>query len=314
MSIDNTSFENFHSKCDKIKENVVIVESENGIKFGGYYPNCWESLETPEYFICEDVVLFNINNKEIFKTKKKCHYNIIKSKSFGPNFSNDFSFINNNMSICHSEANEAFLENNKLALNQKKDFKVKEIEVFQIIYEGLEEEQKKGFSNENIVKKIENYFICECEINEKNQKKSILLFNDKYDKEVSKLIIENEKVPLTNYYKFDKVGKYSCKFFFNNNLTSGYLFFNNCCSLTSLNLSNFNTNNVKDMGWMFYGCKGLTSLNLSNFNTTNVTNMRNMFNGFFGLTSLNLSNFNTNSFTNMECMFYDFKHLTYLNL
>ena len=108
MSIDNSSFEKFHSKCDKIKENVVIVESENKIIFGGYDPNCWESLENPERFFCEDVLLFNINNKEIFKTKEEYHYNIIKSKSFGPNFSIDFSFINNDMSICRSEGNEAF--------------------------------------------------------------------------------------------------------------------------------------------------------------------------------------------------------------
>ena len=47
--------------------------------------------------------------------------------------------------------------------------------------------------------------------------------------------------------------------------------FINCSSLTSLNVSNFNTNNVKDMHYMFYNCSTLTSLNLSNFNIYNVT-------------------------------------------
>ena len=32
-------------------------------------------------------------------------------------------------------------------------------------------------------------------------------------------------------------------------------------SLTSLNLSNFNTNNVTDMSYMFSKCSSLTSLN-----------------------------------------------------
>ena len=32
-------------------------------------------------------------------------------------------------------------------------------------------------------------------------------------------------------------------------------------SLTSLNLSNFNTNNAKNMSSMFYECSSLTSLN-----------------------------------------------------
>ena len=37
--------------------------------------------------------------------------------------------------------------------------------------------------------------------------------------------------------------------------------FNKCSSLTFLNLSNFNTDNVKDMGNMLYYCSSLTSLN-----------------------------------------------------
>ena len=55
--------------------------------------------------------------------------------------------------------------------------------------------------------------------------------------------------------------------------------FSYCSSLTSLNLSNFNTNNVKNMSAMFIGCSSLTSLNLSNFNTNNVKNMRGIFDG-----------------------------------
>ena len=55
--------------------------------------------------------------------------------------------------------------------------------------------------------------------------------------------------------------------------------FYNCSSLTSLNLSNFNTNNVTNMSYMFYKCFSLKELNLTNFNTNNVTNMSFMFFG-----------------------------------
>ena len=37
--------------------------------------------------------------------------------------------------------------------------------------------------------------------------------------------------------------------------------FSGCSSLTSLNLSNFNTNNVNNMSFMFSKCSSLTSLN-----------------------------------------------------
>ena len=54
---------------------------------------------------------------------------------------------------------------------------------------------------------------------------------------------------------------------------------------------------------MFYKCNKLLSIDLSNFNTNNVTNMSDMFRNCSSLTSLNLSNFNTNNVTNMSFMF-----------
>ena len=55
--------------------------------------------------------------------------------------------------------------------------------------------------------------------------------------------------------------------------------FYECSSLTSLNLSSFNTNNVINMECMFSECSSLTFLNLSNFNSKYVINMEYMFLG-----------------------------------
>ena len=55
--------------------------------------------------------------------------------------------------------------------------------------------------------------------------------------------------------------------------------FYGCSSLKDLNLNNFNTDNVTNMGYMFYGCSSLKELNLSNFNTNNVYYMGSMFCG-----------------------------------
>ena len=49
--------------------------------------------------------------------------------------------------------------------------------------------------------------------------------------------------------------------------------FNKCSKLSSLNLSDFNTDDVTNMSYMFNKCSSLTSLNLSNFNTNNVKDM-----------------------------------------
>ena len=55
--------------------------------------------------------------------------------------------------------------------------------------------------------------------------------------------------------------------------------FSRCSSLTNIDLSNFNTNNVTDMSCMFQYCSSLTNIDLSNFNTNNVTELADMFDG-----------------------------------
>ena len=66
---------------------------------------------------------------------------------------------------------------------------------------------------------------------------------------------------------------------------------------------------VTDMSFMF-SYSSATTLDLSNFDTSNVTNMGNMFRGSSGLTSLDLSGFDTTNVTNMAFMFRDCTSLT----
>ena len=97
-------------------------------------------------------------------------------------------------------------------------------------------------------------------------------------------------------------------------VTSMKSMFYNCSSLTSLDVSGFNTSSVTSMNGMFFGCSSLTSLDLSGFNTSSVTNMSRMFNGCRSLTSLDLSGFSTSSVTDMYRMFSDCTNLTFLDL
>ena len=84
--------------------------------------------------------------------------------------------------------------------------------------------------------------------------------------------------------------------------------FENCRSLASLDLRNFDTGNVWNMYSMFAECCGLKSLDLSHFDTRNVINMQNMFSATYSydqpcLTTLDLSNFNTEKVVETEKMF-----------
>ena len=81
--------------------------------------------------------------------------------------------------------------------------------------------------------------------------------------------------------------------------------FKGCSSLKDIDLSNFNTNNVKDMNSMFQECSSLKELNLSNFNTNNVKDMNSMFQECSSLENLNISNFYFSNDNNTISMFYN---------
>ena len=85
-------------------------------------------------------------------------------------------------------------------------------------------------------------------------------------------------------------------------------------NLTTINLSNFDTSQVTDMGYMFSSIRNLTTIDLSNFDTSKVTNMDCMFSHASNLTTLNLSSFDTSQVTNMRVMFSDMRNLTILDL
>ena len=90
--------------------------------------------------------------------------------------------------------------------------------------------------------------------------------------------------------------------------------FYSCSSLTSLDVTHFNTENVTKIYSMFYSCSSLTSLDVTHFNTAKVTNMISMFNNCSSLTSLDVTHFNTANVTNMRNMFSGCSSLTSLDV
>ena len=67
--------------------------------------------------------------------------------------------------------------------------------------------------------------------------------------------------------------------------------FDGCSSLISIDLSNFDTSNVKYMWGMFYGCSSLISIDLSNFNMKNCISYNDMFSNNINIKYINIYNF-----------------------
>ena len=154
---------------------------------------------------------------------------------------------------------------------------------------------------------------------------------------ITKVVFSNEIVPksvtalfmgCTNLTTIEGIEKLNTT-----NVSSLAAMFSDCVSLTSIDLSNFNTSNVTNMSHMFQGynydmalteikglreldtsnvtrmddmfnsCSSLANIDVSNFETSNVTQMDDMFNGCSSLTSIDVSNFETSNVTLMDDMF-----------
>lgn len=87
-----------------------------------------------------------------------------------------------------------------------------------------------------------------------------------------------------------------------------------CKSLTSLDLSNFNTENVTNMNSLFQECEALTTLDVSQFKTANVEDMSYMFSMCTNLAAIDVSGFDTSKVVTFERMFADNSLLTTLDV
>ena len=88
------------------------------------------------------------------------------------------------------------------------------------------------------------------------------------------------------------------------NVTNMSHMFEECTTMTgyNINLSTWNTHNLKDTGMvaMFKGCSALATLNLSSFTTKRITDMTDLFNGCVAMTYLYLDNFDMSNVSNAK--------------
>ena len=90
--------------------------------------------------------------------------------------------------------------------------------------------------------------------------------------------------------------------------------FASCNSITQLDVSGFNTANVKGMAYMFDNCSELTSIDVSNFNTSKLISIAGMFNVCTKLTSIDLSQWRLPIGVYGDYMFWGCTNLIRVNL
>ena len=100
-----------------------------------------------------------------------------------------------------------------------------------------------------------------------------------------------------------------------NNVTNMRTMFGKCFKIKKLDLSNYNTENVKDMSYMFDQCNNLEEIIIDpKFVTENIIYMGHMFSDCYNLKKIDLSSFNTQKVKYMSYMFSNCQQLTNIDL
>ena len=238
------------------KEIKVLVYSNEIDEF--ICPKCGEKIKLNTEKI--DNIILSINNlKETIDSAKLMLENIIKTSS-----DNSINIQLKGINIILNTLNDDIKktkEKVKNLLNENKN-----------INDNKKNENK---NNDN------NYIIAEINIGKDDINKNIRILNSceeslrtdpdwnyikdfKNENEIKKCEIQiNDKlIPFNYFYNFKSKGKYIIKYSFKNKLKNTSLMFYKCSSLTNINLSNFNTNNVTHMELMFCECSSLKKENI----------------------------------------------------
>ena len=117
------------------------------------------------------------------------------------------------------------------------------------------------------------------------------------------------------FYSCSKINIIDISNFDTSQVTNMGNLFSGCSALTKIyGLNKIDTGNTYRLSYMFYNCSKLKSLDLSNFNTIKVKSMHGMFAICSSLKSLDLSNFNTCMVTDMGEMFDQCTNLKSLDI
>ena len=289
----------------------------------------------------EELIILDISQERRFFTNEKLNYTAIEIFEYDgiehffeiendeKNLSNEkigmIEFLNDKIKIKTGQINEINdleikhnINENDLLTDSPIFLLNENINVigFHTIIKGEKNNHYNTFIKNIINDMNKNEIICEHVIN--NEIMMYKLFNTKVNikqlKDSIDLYMNDEKINFCFKSRFPNKNKNTLKLVSNKLYLIENIIFYDCSSLTSLNLSNFNTNIILDMNDMFCDCVSLTNIDLSNINTNNVTTMKKMFYNCFSLKSLNLSNFNTSNVEDMKNMFSGCTSLTTLDL
>ena len=136
-SIDGDLASDFHSKCDKAKNTLVLVKTKKGLRFGGFTSETWQGNDVDK--MDEKAFCFSLDKMKIYNCIKEKRA-IFASTYSGPAFENCIFQIKDK---CFEEGGECSddtqnnFDNQEMQYeinNGEENFEVEDVEVFKVIF------------------------------------------------------------------------------------------------------------------------------------------------------------------------------------
>ncbi len=131
---DGDNAKDFHSKCDKYKNNLTIIKTKKGYKFGGFTCESWEGNGDKKD---TNAFCFSLNKNKIYNWKKG-KSSIFASPESGPVFGNCIFELKDQFLEMGGLCSEDYFYDNQESQcevnGEEEQFEVEEVEVFSVLF------------------------------------------------------------------------------------------------------------------------------------------------------------------------------------
>ena len=134
-SKDGDNAKDFHLKCDKYKNTLIIIKTKKGLIFGGFTSESWDGKGDKKD---ENAFCFSLDKKKIYNWVKG-KSSIFVSPETGPTFGNCIFEIKDKFLEMGGLCSEDYFYNNQEKQceinNGEAEFDIEELEVFNVLFQ-----------------------------------------------------------------------------------------------------------------------------------------------------------------------------------
>lgn len=130
--------ENFHKRCDYINNIIILIQTQQNKKFGGFSAESWDNNDKQTFKKDNQAFIFSLDDLKAYNIKEP-ERALLCDKKYGPIFGNREILIPDNFfkspSSCLEKDISYELNGNSFGLNGEKEFYVKEMEAYKVDFE-----------------------------------------------------------------------------------------------------------------------------------------------------------------------------------